>query len=196
NFGKLAGIISLLSFIITLILSVLYKNRIDVSLLKAFISGFITIIILYFILVILKKYLGDAIIEESTSNSRNEIDYNAIYDDGNSNTLTDNINNTVNDNVSNEFNPDSIAVSDVPNTISSDKKTNQNYSSSGSDIGDIVFGKPASSGGSDNYSTSNSSSMFTDKKVTESDMLREVHENPENVAKALRTMMSKDKDDS
>ena len=42
NFGKLDGIISILSFVITLVMSVLYKNRIDISLLKALLSAIIT----------------------------------------------------------------------------------------------------------------------------------------------------------
>lgn len=197
NFGKLAGIISVLSFIITLVLSVLYKNRIDVSLLKAIISGVITIVILFLLGIVLKKYLGESIIEESTESGSNEIDYNAIYDGGNPDTSLENTdtgeNNNNNISPSTEFNPDNIQISDIPNPIALDKNVKQNYSSSGDDIGDIVFGKPAASStaSSANYSTS-ASSMFPDKKVNNEEIMKEVHEDPEKVAKAVRTMIAKD----
>ena len=188
NFGKLAGIISVLSFIITLILSVLYKNRIDISLLKAIISGVITIIILFLIGIVLKKYLGDSIIEESASNSSNEIDYNAI--DDNSSPSLDSIEQNTNTNTG-DFNPDNISINPSSAAMNVDKKTKSDYHSSGDDIGDIVFGNTSSSSASStNYRAP--SSMFPDKKVANSEILKEVHEDPEKVAKAVRTMIAKD----
>ena len=64
NFGKLTLFITSLSFLATLILSVILKNRIDISILKALISSVITILILYGLSIALKKYLAD-IIESS-----------------------------------------------------------------------------------------------------------------------------------
>lgn len=196
NFGKLDGIISILSFAITLILSILYKNRIDVSLFKALLAGIITLVILFFIGILLKRYLGD-IIESSNVNTGIDMDYNAIDDNSVINNANDNpldtnldaINNI--DSSSGDFNPDNITIS--PNSINVDRKPKVNTTSSGDDIGDIVFGKPAASS-STSYSSS-SSSMFPDKKVSDSEMLKEVQEDPEKVAKAVRTMMAKDEKD-
>ena len=47
NFGKLSIGISVLSFIITLMLSIALKNRIDISIFKGLLSSLITMIILY-----------------------------------------------------------------------------------------------------------------------------------------------------
>ena len=194
NFGKLDGIISILSFIVTLVMSVLYKNRIDISLLKALLSGIITLAILFLIGLLLKRYLGD-IIESSNVSTNMDMDYNSLDDNSINNSSDDPINNL--DNISNntdDFNPDSITIS--PDSINLDRKTNSKPSpaSSGGDIGDIVFGKSPSSS-STSYSTS-SSSMFPDKKVSDNEMIKEVQEDPEKVAKAVRTMMAKgEKDD-
>ena len=116
------------------------------------------------------------------------------YDNSINNSSDDPINNL--DNISNntdDFNPDSITIS--PDSINLDRKTNSKPSpaSSGGDIGDIVFGKSPSSS-STSYSTS-SSSMFPDKKVSDNEMIKEVQEDPEKVAKAVRTMMAKDEKD-
>ncbi|MEI0446614.1 hypothetical protein R4J03_06095 [Brachyspira intermedia] len=193
NFGKLDGIISILSFIVTLVMSVLYKNRIDISLLKALLSGIITLAILFLIGLLLKRYLGD-IIESSNVSTNMDMDYNSLDDNSINNSSDDPINNL--DNISNntdDFNPDSITIS--PDSINLDRKTNSKPSpaSSGGDIGDIVFGKSPSSS-STSYSTS-SSSMFPDKKVSDNEMIKEVQEDPEKVAKAVRTMMAKDEKD-
>lgn len=193
NFGKLDGIISILSFVITLVMSVLYKNRIDISLLKALLSGIITLAILFLIGLLLKRYLGD-IIESSNVSTNMDMDYNSLDDNSINNSSDDPINNL--DNISNntdDFNPDSITIS--PDSINLDRKTNSKPSpaSSGGDIGDIVFGKSPSSS-STSYSTS-SSSMFPDKKVSDNEMIKEVQEDPEKVAKAVRTMMAKDEKD-
>ena len=195
NFGKLDGIISILSFVITLVMSVLYKNRIDISLLKALLSAIITFAILFLIGLVLKRYLGD-IIESSNVSTNMDMDYNSLDDNSIANNISDNpINNA--DNVNNstdDFNPDNITIS--PDSINLDRKPSAKPSpaSSGGDIGDIVFGKSPSSS-STSYSTS-SSSMFPDKKVSDNEMIKEVQEDPEKVAKAVRTMMAKgEKDD-
>ena len=186
NFGKLDGIISILSFVVTLVMSVLYKNRIDISLLKALLSGIITFAILFLIGLLLKRYLGD-IIESSNVSTNMDMDYNSLDDNSIANNISDNpINNA--DSVNNstdDFNPDNITIS--PDSINLDRKSNSRPStaSSGGDIGDIVFGKSPSS-----------SSMFPDKKVSDNEMIKEVQEDPEKVAKAVRTMMAKgEKDD-
>lgn len=181
NFGKLASIIAGLSFVITLILSVSYKNRIDISLLKAIFSAIITIAILFLIGTVLKKYLGD-VIDEADTNSNMDIDYNAIDDNSSNNTSADNDNTP--------FTPDLNLDTSSPKPLNTDKTANKpTYQSSGDDIGDIVFSKPSTA------SYTSSSSMFPDKKVTSEEMEREVREDPEKVAKAVRTMIAKDEKD-
>ncbi|PTY40577.1 hypothetical protein [Brachyspira hampsonii] len=189
NFGKLDGIISILAFIVTFILSVMYKNRIDISLLKGLLSGLITLGILFLIGTLLKRYLGD-VIESSNSSTNMDIDYNTIDD----NPITNNNSAGNADKASDEFNPDNISIS--ADSINLDKKPNTDYHSSGADIGDIISGKPSASS-STNYSTASStSSMFPDKKVSDNEMRKEVQEDPEKVAKAVRTMMAKDEEDN
>ena len=191
NFGKLAGLIIGLSFIITLILSVLYKNRIDISLLKGLISAIITAGILFLLGMILKKFLGDVIDESAVSSTSSDIDYTAIDD----NTMAgyENNNTSSNDepltsvsldgNV--DINPSSSAVPNV------DKNQKVDYHNSNDDIGSIVFGSSNTNNAvQTNYSSS--SSMFPDKKVKDSEIIKEVHEDPEKVAKAVRTMIAKD----
>ena len=191
NFGKLAGLIIGLSFIITLILSVLYKNRIDISLLKGLISAIITSGILFLLGMILKKFLGDVIDESAVSSTSSDIDYTAIDD----NTMAgyENNNTSSNDepltsvsldgNV--DINPSSSAVPNV------DKNQKVDYHNSNDDIGSIVFGSSNTNNAvQTNYSSS--SSMFPDKKVKDSEIIKEVHEDPEKVAKAVRTMIAKD----
>lgn len=194
NFVKLDGIISILSFIITLVMSVLYKNRIDISLLKALLSGIITFAILFLIGLLLKRYLGD-IIESSNVSTNMDMDYNSLDDNSIVNNISDNpvVNADNTNNSTDDFNPDSITIS--PDSINLDRKpkSTPNTSSAGGDIGDIVFGKSPSSS-STSYSTS-SSSMFPDKKVSDNEMIKEVQEDPEKVAKAVRTMMAKDEKD-
>ena len=190
NFGKLDGIISILSFVVTLILSILYKNRIDISLLKALIAGIITLAILFLIGMLLKRYLGD-IIESSNVSTNMDIDYNSIEDNSIDNNINNNSLNNADNNSSGDFNPDNITIS--PDSINLDVKPRANTSSgSGDDIGDIVFGKSSPSTSSSTSYSSSSSSMFPDKKVSDNEMMKEVQEDPEKVAKAVRTMMAKD----
>jgi len=82
NFGKLTAIISGLAFVITLMLSVAFKNRIDISIFKALISAIITMIILYGLNIFLVKYLGD-IIEDSESETISGISDNALDNSSN-----------------------------------------------------------------------------------------------------------------
>ncbi|WP_295161017.1 hypothetical protein [uncultured Brachyspira sp.] len=187
NFGKLAGIIVVLSFIITLILSASYKNRIDISLLKALMSCIITGAILFMLGAVIKKYLGD-VIDDSSSYSNMDIDYSAIDDNASEKSFNDADSDKKN---TDSFDPDSISIS-VNSIKNDDKKNKSDYHSSRDDIGDIVFGNGSSSNASD-YSTG---SMFSDKKITGDQMMREVQEDPEKVAKAVRTMMAKDEKDS
>ena len=77
--------------------------------------------------------------------------------------------------------------------LNTDKVTKPSYQSSGDDIGDIVFSKPSSTQSTASYTSS--SSMFPDKKVTTDEMEKEVREDPEKVAKAVRTMIAKDEKD-
>ena len=193
NFGKLAGLIIGLSFIITLILSVLYKNRIDISLLKGLISAIITSGILFLLGMILKKFLGDVINESAVSSANSDIDYTAIDDNTMAGYENNNNNTSSNDepltsvsldgNV--DINPSSSAVPNV------DKNQKVDYHNSNDDIGSIVFGSSNTNNAvQTNYSSS--SSMFPDKKVKDSEIIKEVHEDPEKVAKAVRTMIAKD----
>lgn len=189
NFGKLAGMIICFSFIITLMLSITEKNRIDISIIRSFLSSVITGCILFIISFILKKYLGDIIEESSFSNDSNT-DYNTVDNniiDGNivdNNTLdNDKIDDTMTDN--SDINADIVK----PNI---DKNTKSNYDSS-NDIGDIILGKSNASMPKIDYSSN--SSTFSSKKANENEILKEVHEDPEKVAKAIRTMISKDKDE-
>ncbi|PCG19205.1 hypothetical protein [Brachyspira sp. G79] len=186
NFGKLAAIIAGFSFVITLILSVSYRNRIDISLLKAIFSAIITIAILFLLGTILKKYLGD-VIDEADTNSNMDIDYNAIDDNNSSN------NTSSSDTDDTPFTPDLSLDLSAPKPLNIDKNTKPNYKSSGDDIGDIVFSKPSTAQSAASYTSS--SSMFPDKKVTSEEMEREVREDPEKVAKAVRTMIAKDEKD-
>ena len=185
NFGKLAAIIAGLSFVITLILSVSYKNRIDISLLKAILSAIITIAILFLLGTILKKYLRD-VIDEADTNSNMDIDYNAIDDNSSNNASSSDTDNA-------PFTPDLSLDSSATKPLNTDKVTKPSYQSSGDDIGDIVFSKPSSTQSTASYTSS--SSMFPDKKVTTDEMEKEVREDPEKVAKAVRTMIAKDEKD-
>ena len=193
NFGKLAVIITGLSFIITLLLSISFKNRVDVSILKAIISAILTLVILFVIGIILKKYLGD-VIDESTMSSNSDIDYNVI--DDNSGFSVDSNNNTNAAATSDDtpiFTPDLSNIENIgkgaPKPVNVDKNNKVDYHSSGDDIGDIVFGSSNTSSAS-NYTTK--STMFPDKKIDNEEMVKEAQEDPEKVAKAVRTMIAKD----
>lgn len=204
NFGKLAIGVSGLSFIITLMLSVLLKNRIDISVFKALISAIITMIILYALNIFLTKYLGD-IIEDSdveiisnvSDDSLNNIPNNSSQEESDN---LQNLNNADNDilaETKSENGIDSI-VGDIPNpkeTIKNDftidKNNKVDYDNLRGDIGDIILGASSYKSSSD---ISDSSDYYGgDKKINERVMEREVMEDPEKAASAIRTVIAKDK---
>ena len=204
NFGKLAIGVSGLSFIITLMLSVLLKNRIDISVFKALISAIITMIILYALNIFLTKYLGD-IIEDSdveiisnvSDDSLNNIPNNSSQEESDN---LQNLNNADNDilaETKSENGIDSI-VGDIPspketikNDFTIDKNNKVDYDNLRGDIGDIILGASSYKSSSD---ISDSSDYYGgDKKINERVMEREVMEDPEKAASAIRTVIAKDK---
>ena len=204
NFGKLTAIISGLSFVITLMLSVAFKNRIDISIFKALISAIITMIILYGLNIFLVKYLGD-IIEDSESETISGISDNALDNSSNNDypqegakeeTSLPNPNDILND--TKPDNGIASIVGDIPNpseTIKNDFNIDKNnkvdYDNLRGDIGDIILGASSYKSSSD---ISDSSEYYGgDKKVNERVMEREVMEDPEKAALAIRTMTAKDK---
>ena len=204
NFGKLTAIISGLSFVITLMLSVAFKNRIDISIFKALISAIITMIILYGLNIFLVKYLGD-IIEDSESETISGISDNALDNSSNNDypqeeakeeTSLPNPNDILND--TKPDNGIASIVGDIPKpteTIKSDFNIDKNnkvdYDNLRGDIGDIILGASSYKSSSD---ISDSSEYYGgDKKVNERVMDREVMEDPEKAALAIRTMKAKDK---
>ena len=205
NFGKLAIGVSGLSFIITLMLSVLLKNRIDISVFKALISAIITMIILYALNIFLTKYLGD-IIEDSdveiisnvSDDSLNNIPNNSSQEESDN---LQNLNNADNDilaETKSENGIDSI-VGDIPspketikNDFTIDKNNKVDYDNLRGDIGDIILGASSYKSSSD---ISDSSDYYGgDKKINERVMEREVMEDPEKAASAIRTVIAKDKE--
>ena len=204
NFGKLTAIISGLSFVITLMLSVAFKNRIDISIFKALISAIITMIILYGLNIFLVKYLGD-IIEDSESETISGISENALDNSSNNDysqegakeeTSLPNPNDILND--TNPENGIASIVGDIPkpsetikNDFNIDKNNKVDYDNLRGDIGDIILGASSYKSSSD---ISDSSEYYGgDKKVNERVMEREVMEDPEKAALAIRTMTAKDK---
>ena len=204
NFGKLTAIISGLAFVITLMLSVAFKNRIDISIFKALISAIITMIILYGLNIFLVKYLGD-IIEDSESETISGISDNALDNSSNNDypqeeakeeTSLPNPNDILND--TKPENSIASIVGDIPNpneTIKNDFNIDKNnkvdYDNLRGDIGDIILGASSYKSSSD---ISDSSEYYGgDKKVNERVMEREVMEDPEKAALAIRTMTAKDK---
>ena len=210
NFGKLTLLITSLSFLATLILSVIFKNRIDVSILKALISSIITILILYGLNMFLTKYLGD-IIEDSDSETISSISDDSLENasDNLSNTPTEETNNSSNSQALNnndsgiltESKPDNNASSSlddilkpqetIKNNFNIDKNNKVDYDNLRGDIGDIILNASSYQSSSD---ISNSSDYYGgDKKISEMAMEREVMEDPEKTASAIRTLLAKDK---
>ena len=204
NFGKLTAIISGLAFVITLMLSVAFKNRIDMSIFKALISAIITMIILYGLNIFLVKYLGD-IIEDSESETISGISENALDNPSNNDYSQEEAKEETSlpnpSDILNDTKPEnSIAsiVGDIPKpteTIKSDFNIDKNnkvdYDNLRGDIGDIILGASSYKSSSD---ISDSSEYYGgDKKVNERVMEREVMEDPEKAALAIRTMTAKDK---
>ena len=207
NFGKLTAIISGLSFVITLMLSVAFKNRIDISIFKALISAIITMIILYGLNIFLVKYLGD-IIEDSESETISGISDNALENSSNNDYSQDEAKEETSlpnpSDILNDTKPENSMASiigDISNpkdTVKSDfnidKNNKSSYHNMRGDIGDIILG--SSSYNDSNYSSgvSNSGAYYnSDAKINEKNIEREVMEDPEKTASAIRTLLAKDK---
>ena len=210
NFGKLSLIVMGLSFIFTFLFSTLFRNRIDVSIMRAFISTVITGIILYVLAIVLKKFLSDAIessgVFDSNANSTqaaaNE-EIGEIKENTNNNIANTPTNNPVENNISDENTTletssgnmdttedfkieDNNIVPSIDN-INVDKNKKVDYHNMG-DIGDII------SSVTDNSNMEEASDYFPLKKETADavSLEREVREDTEKVAKAVRTMLSKE----
>lgn len=205
NFGKLTLFITSVSFLATLILSVILKNRIDISVFKGLISALITMIILYALNIFLTKYLGD-IIEDSdveiisnvSDDSLNNIPNNSSQEESDNLQNSNNADNDILPETKSENGIDSI-VGDIPNpkeTIKNDFNIDKNnkvdYDNLRGDIGDIILGASSYKSSSD---ISDSSDYYGgDKKINERVMEREVMEDPEKAASAIRTVIAKDKE--
>lgn len=208
NFGKLTLFITSVSFLATLFLSVILKNRIDISIFKGLISAVITMIILYALNIFLTKYLGD-IIEDSdveiisnvSDDSLNNIPNNSSDSSQEESDNLQNLNNADNDilpETKSENVIDAI-VGDIPrpketikNDFNIDKNNKVDYDNLRGDIGDIILGASSYKSSSD---ISDSSDYYGgDKKINERVMEREVMEDPEKAASAIRTVIAKDKE--
>lgn len=203
NFGKLSLIIMGISFVLTFLFSTLFRNRIDVSIIRAFISTVITGIILYALAIVLKKFLSDVI--ESSGVFDNNISSNEVSNNGE--TAKENIddNNTIENNNNSETPiTDSLEMNKMDNNIADnnvsdnniipsidniniDKNKKVDYHNTG-DIGDII------SSVTNNSNTEDVSDYFPLKKESADavNLEREVKEDPEKVAKAVRTMLAKE----
>lgn len=205
NFGKLTLFITSVSFLATLILSVILKNRIDISVFKGLISALITMIILYALNIFLTKYLGD-IIEDSdveiisnvSDDSLNNIPNNSSQEESDNLQNSNNADNDILPETKSENGIDSI-VGDIPspketakNDFNIDKNNKVDYDNLRGDIGDIILGASSYKSSSD---ISDSSDYYGgDKKINERVMEREVMEDPEKAASAIRTVIAKDKE--
>ena len=205
NFGKLSLIIMGMSFVLTFIFSTLFRNRIDVSIMRAFISMIVTGIILYVLAIVLKKFLSDAIessgvfdnnvsnietpINEEAKENADDITVGSIDDIVNNNNENKNTilePNLVNANLEENNSEDNNIMPSIDN-INVDKNKKVDYHSSG-DIGDII------SSVTNNSDMEESSDFFPLKResVDAVNLEREVKEDPEKVAKAVRTILAKE----
>lgn len=205
NFGKLTLFITSVSFLATLILSVILKNRIDISVFKGLISALITMIILYALNIFLTKYLGD-IIEDSdveiisnvSDDSLNNIPNNSSQEGSDNLQNLNNADNDILPETKSENGIDAI-VGDIlnpketiKNDFNIDKNNKVDYDNLRGDIGDIILGASSYKSSSD---ISDSSDYYGgDKKINERVMEREVMEDPEKAASAIRTVIAKDKE--
>lgn len=205
NFGKLTLFITSLSFLVTLILSVILKNRIDISILKALISSVITILILYGLSIALKKYLAD-IIESSNIETISNVSDDTLGNIPNdsspeetNNLQTSNVGDgdilteskPENNNSSSTFEDIIKPKETVKNDFNIDKNNKAGYDNLRGDIGDIILN--ASSYQSSSNISDSSDYYGGDKKINERVMEREVMEDPEKAALAIRTAIAKDK---
>ena len=209
NFGKLSLIIMGISFIFTFIFSTLFRNRIDVSIIRAFTSMIVTGIILYALAIVLKKFLSD-VIESSvvfdnnvsdssnvSNNTNDEISNN--NEEAKENIDVNSIDNIIGNNNSEPSITDPLDINKTDNNVADndimpsidninvDKNKKVDYHNMG-DIGDII------SSVTDNSNTEDVNDYFPLKKETAdaASLEREVKEDTEKVAKAVRTMLSKE----
>lgn len=196
NFGKLTLAITSLSFLATLILSIRLKNRIDISILKGLISSVITMFILYALNIALRKYLAD-IIESSNIETISD----DTLENASSNDLqeeTDNLQSSGDilgesklENNSSSLDDISTPKETLKNDFNIDKNNKVDYHNLRGDIGDIILGNSSYKSSSDISMTNDY--FGSDKKVSERAMEREVMDNPDKAAAAVRTVLAKDK---
>ncbi|WIH84286.1 hypothetical protein NEI00_03630 [Brachyspira pilosicoli] len=203
NFGKLSLVIMGISFVLTFLFSTLLRNRIDVSIIRAFISTVITGIILYTLAIVLKKFLSDVIessgvFDNNISNNEADVNTEAVKENIDDNNIIENNNNSENpitdsfemNKADNNFTENSMSDNNIMPSIDNiniDKNKKVDYHNTG-DIGDII------SSVTNNSNTEDVSDYFPLKKESADavSLEREVKEDPEKVAKAVRTMLAKE----
>lgn len=203
NFGKLSLVIMGISFVLTFLFSTLLRNRIDVSIIRAFISTVITGIILYTLAIVLKKFLSDVIessgvFDNNVSNNEADVNTEAVKENIDDNNIIENNNNSENpitdsfemNKAENNFTENSMSDNNIMPSIDNiniDKNKKVDYHNTG-DIGDII------SSVTNNSNTEDVSDYFPLKKESADavSLEREVKEDPEKVAKAVRTMLAKE----
>ncbi|AGA66112.1 hypothetical protein BPP43_04120 [Brachyspira pilosicoli P43/6/78] len=203
NFGKLSLVIMGISFVLTFLFSTLLRNRIDVSIIRAFISTVITGIILYTLAIVLKKFLSDVIessgvFDNNVSNNEADVNTEAVKENIDDNNIIENNNNSENpitdsfemNKADNNFTENGMSDNNIMPSIDNiniDKNKKVDYHNTG-DIGDII------SSVTNNSNTEDVSDYFPLKKESADavSLEREVKEDPEKVAKAVRTMLAKE----
>ncbi|CCG56701.1 hypothetical protein WESB_1233 [Brachyspira pilosicoli WesB] len=204
NFGKLSLVIMGISFVLTFLFSTLLRNRIDVSIIRAFISTVITGIILYTLAIVLKKFLSDVIessgvFDNNVSNNEADVNSEAVKENIDDNNIIENNNNNSENPITdsfemnkadNNFTENSMSDNNIMPSIDNiniDKNKKIDYHNTG-DIGDII------SSVTNNSNTEDVSDYFPLKKESADavSLEREVKEDPEKVAKAVRTMLAKE----
>lgn len=204
NFGKLSLVIMGISFVLTFLFSTLLRNRIDVSIIRAFISTVITGIILYTLAIVLKKFLSDVIessgvFENNVSNNEADVNSEAVKENIDDNNIIENNNNNLENPITdsfemnkadNNFTENNMSDNNIMPSIDNiniDKNKKVDYHNTG-DIGDII------SSVTNNSNTEDVSDYFPLKKESADavSLEREVKEDPEKVAKAVRTMLAKE----
>lgn len=204
NFGKLSLVIMGISFVLTFLFSTLLRNRIDVSIIRAFISTVITGIILYTLAIVLKKFLSDVIessgvFDNNVSNNEADVNSEAVKENIDDNNIIENNNNNSENPITdsfemnkadNNFTENNMSDNNIMPSIDNiniDKNKKVDYHNTG-DIGDII------SSVTNNSNTEDVSDYFPLKKESADavSLEREVKEDPEKVAKAVRTMLAKE----
>ena len=204
NFGKLSLVIMGISFVLTFLFSTLLRNRIDVSIIRAFISTVITGIILYTLAIVLKKFLSDVIessgvFDNNVSNNEADVNSEAVKENIDDNNIIENNNNNLENPITdsfemnkadNNFTENSMSDNNIMPSIDNiniDKNKKVDYHNTG-DIGDII------SSVTNNSNTEDVSDYFPLKKESADavSLEMEVKEDPEKVAKAVRTMLAKE----